>query len=215
MVDTLFADVSEHQAPVDDSYPYGVLSIRVCDGTYRDRNFAHNYNWMRSALTNGALTFGIVYTYARPNWQENADTVRSMIEQAGGLHPRVCLMVDVESGGNPDGDGSAWINPLYRSLAQYAGSSARVIGYANPHDFQRIWRTRPPGLRVIAAGYGTNPRLPGQVAHQYTDGGGHGGGLPEGAPPFGNCDMNSADGLTAEQFAWACGIATDGAASRQ
>jgi hypothetical protein len=45
------------------------------------------------------------------------------------------------------------------------------------------------------------------VAHQYTDGQGYGGGLPEGASPFGRCDMNSADGLTAEEFARACGIA--------
>ena len=52
-----------------------------------------------------------------------------------------------------------------------------------------------------------NPPYPGKVAHQYTDGQGYGGGLPEGCPPFGNCDMNSADGLTPQQFASACGIA--------
>lgn len=100
MTDTLFADVSEYQVPVNNSYPYRVLSIRVCDGTYRDRNFAHNYRWMRSAFDSGRLTFGIVYTYARPNWWANANTVRSMIDAAGGLHPRVALMLDVESGGN-------------------------------------------------------------------------------------------------------------------
>lgn len=44
------------------------------------------------------------------------------------------------------------------------------------------------------------------MAHQYTDGQGYGGGLPEGVPPFGRCDMNSADGLTPQQFAQACGI---------
>jgi hypothetical protein len=213
MVDTLFADVSEYQFPVDDSYPYQVLSIRVCDGTYRDRNFAQNYRWMRTALDNGTLTFGIVYTYARPNWQENVDTVRSMVDEGGGLHPRVALMIDAESGGNPRGDGSAWLNALHAGLAEYAGSSARVIGYANSRDFQRMWRTRPAGLRVIVAAYGTNPEVPGKVAHQYTDGTGFGGGLPEGAPPFGNCDMNSADGLTPGQFAAACGITTDGAVS--
>lgn len=52
------------------------------------------------------------------------------------------------------------------------------------------------------------PDYPGKVAHQYTDGNGHGGGLPDGAPPFGNCDMNSADGLDSNQFAVACGITT-------
>lgn len=121
MPDTLFADVSEYQVPVDDSYPYRVLSIRVSDGTYRDHNFARNYAWMRGALDSRRLEFGIVYTYVRPNWLANANTVRAMIDAEGGLHRRVALMLDVESGGNPPGDGSAWINQLYWNLADYAG----------------------------------------------------------------------------------------------
>lgn len=168
MTDTLFADVSEYQVPVNNSYPYRVLSIRVCDGTYRDRNFAHNYRWMRSAFDSGRLTFGIVYTYARPNWWANANTVRSMID------------------------------------------AVRIIGYANAYDFFNMWRVRPAGLRVIGAGYGSNPNLPGQVAHQYTDGSGYSPNLPQGAPPFGRCDMNSANGLTPQQFAAACGVTTTG-----
>ena len=38
------------------------------------------------------------------------------------------LMLDVESGGNPAGDGSSWINGLYWDLADYAGSSVRISG---------------------------------------------------------------------------------------
>ncbi|MEZ0365519.1 hypothetical protein ACAG26_17695 [Mycobacterium sp. pUA109] len=207
MVNTLFADVSEYQVPVDDSYPYQVLSIRVCDGTYQDHNFARNYAWMRTALDSGRLTFGIVYTYVRPNWQANANTVQSMLNANGGLHPRVALMLDVESGGNPAGDGSAWINDLYWNLAGYAGAPARIIGYGNLYDLNSMWRSKPAGLRLIIAAYGSNPPYPGKVAHQYTDGTGYGGGLPEGCPPFGRCDMNSADGLSPTQFAAACGIA--------
>lgn len=210
MTDTLFADVSEYQVPVNDSYPYQVLSIRACDGTYQDHNFVSNYAWLRGALDSGRMTFGIVYTYVRPNWQANANTVRAMIDGQGGLHPRVALMLDVESGGNPPGDGSSWIDDLYWNLADYAGNPSRVIGYANSYDFFNMWRTRPPGLRVIGAGYGSNPQLPGQVAHQYTDGQGYSPNLPQGAPPFGPCDMNSADGLTPQQFAAACGITTTG-----
>ncbi|MCU1676127.1 MAG: hypothetical protein JWM93_885 [Frankiales bacterium] len=207
MENTFFADVSEFQAPVDDRYPHPVLSIRVSDGTYRDHKFVQNYAWMRAALDSGKLAFGIVYTYVRPNWQGNASTVRAMIDGAGGLHPRVALMLDVESGGNPPGDGSAWINALYQDLAAYAGNPARIIGYANAGDFNGMWRTRPAGLRVIGAGYGSNPNLPGQVAHQYTDGqAGASQGLPMGAPPFGNCDMNVADNLSPNAFAAACGI---------
>jgi hypothetical protein len=210
MTDTVFADVSEFQVPVDDSYPYQVLSIRVCDGTYRDHNFAANYAWMRRALDSGRMTFGIVYTHVRRNWLANANTVRSTIDAGGGLHPRVALMLDVESGGNPPGDGSGWINSLYWNLANHALSPTRIIGYANAYDFSTMWRTRPDGLRVIAAGYGSDPNLPRQVAHQYTDGTGHSPHLPQGCPPFGSCDMNSADGLTPEEFAAACGIATSG-----
>jgi hypothetical protein len=61
---------------------------------------------MRKALESGKLVFGIVYTYARPNWQDNANTVRIHDRRQRGLHPRVTLMLDVEQGGNPRGDGS-------------------------------------------------------------------------------------------------------------
>lgn len=88
--------------------------------------------------------------------------------------------------------------------------SVRIIGYANAYDFFNMWRVRPAGLRVIGAGYGSNPNLPGQVAHQYTDGSGYSPNLPQGAPPFGRCDMNSANGLTPQQFAAACGVTTTG-----
>jgi hypothetical protein len=133
-----------------------------------------------------------------------------MIDAGGGLHPRVPLMLDVEAGGNPPGDGSSWINGLYCNLADYAGDPTWIIGYANAYDFANIWRTRPAGLRVIAAGYGSNPNRPGQVAHQYTDGTGFSPPTcRRGCPPFGNCDMSSADGLTPQEFA-ACGIATNG-----
>lgn len=206
-VDTLFADVSEFQSAVDDSYPYEVLSIRVCDGTYQDHKFAQNYAWMRKALDSGKLKFGIVYTYVRPSdWAANGQTVMAMIDANGGLHPRVALMLDVESGGNPGGDQSGPINNLFNLLAEYAGSPARVIGYGNVSDLNSLWPNKPQGIRLIIAGYGANPDYPGKVAHQYTDGNGYGGGLPEGASPFGNCDMNSADGLSADDFAAACGI---------
>lgn len=207
VTDTLFCDVSEFQRVVDDSYPYQVLSIRVCDGTHQDANFAANYAWMVNALNSGKLKFGIVYTYVRPAaWASNASTAMSMIDANGGLHPRVALMLDVESGGNPGGDQSGPINNIYNLFAEYAGSPQRIIGYGNVSDLNTCWPNKPAGIRLIVASYGANPDYPGKVAHQYTDGSGFGGGLPEGASPFGNCDMNSADGLDADAFAAACGI---------
>lgn len=207
--DTLFSDISEFQSPVNNSYTdagYRVLSLRSNDGTYRDHNFVANYQWCVQACNDGRLTFFCVYAYWRPNWQNTMQTMIDMVTSSGGPHPRMCVMIDVESGGNPGGDQSDGINRMYWGLADWLGNPARVIGYANRSDFNSMWITRPPGLRMIGAGYGSNPNLPGQVAHQYTDGQGYGGGLPEGAPPFGNCDMNSADGLSVDALAAAVGL---------
>lgn len=207
MTDALFADVSYFQAPVDDSYPHGIFSFRSNDGTFRDANFGHNYRWSAKQADTGQLACFIVYFYWRPNWEQTVDIHREMVEAAGGPHPKMIAMIDVESGGNPGGDQSAGINGAYWDLAEWLGDPKRVIGYANTGDFNSMWRVRPDGLRIIGAGYGRNPDLPGQIAHQYTDGQGFGGGLPEGCPPFGNCDMNSANGMTPQEFAAACGIA--------
>ena len=209
VTDTLFADVSEFQPPVDDLYlaaGYRVLSIRSNDGTYRDHKFSHNYPWCVQATNDGRLNFFMVYAYWRPNWLETVNTMKEMITQAGGPHPKMVAMIDVESGGNPNYDQSDAINKMYWNLVDWLGDPKRVIGYANRADFDALWPTRPDGLRMIGAGYGRNPNIPGQIAHQYTDGNGYGGGLPEGVPPFRNCDMNSANGLSVEDFAQLLGV---------
>ena len=204
MADTLYADVSEWQVGVDHSYPYPVLCIRSNDGTYRDHRWRHNYDWCRRNADAGRLTFFIAYFVWRPNWQQ---TVETFAGQVGTPHPQMVVMLDVESwGGQIRGDRSTEINAARREVGEFVGSTARVIGYGNVGDLDRLWPRKPPGLRLVIAAYGHNPVYPGKVAHQYTDGSGYGGGLPEGAPPFGNCDMNSADGLTPVEFAQACGV---------
>gem|GEM_PF-2557442 len=206
MVDTLYADVSEWQGGVDDSYPYRVLCIRSNDGTYRDHRWSHNYDWCRRNTDSGRLTFFIAYFVWRPNWEQTVDTFKAMV---GTPHPRMAAMLDVESwGGQIRGDRSLAINATYEAVGEYLGSTRKVIGYGNVGDLNNLWPHKPPGIRLVVAAYGHNPPYPGKVAHQYTDGSGYGGGLPEGAPPFGRCDMNSADGLSPEQFANACGIET-------
>ena len=208
MADTFYADVSEFQCPVDDSYPDPVISIRSNDGTYQDHNFAQNYRWCVNAANSGKITGFIVYAYWRPNWQETAQTMIDMVNAQGGPHPKMAAMIDVESGGNPGGDQSDGINGMYDMLARWLGNPARVCGYANSGDFFSMWQTRPANLRMHGAGYGSNPNLPGQIAHQYTDGVyGASQGLKMGDPPFGNCDMNVADGLTPDQWAQALGLA--------
>lgn len=203
--DTLFADVSYFQAPVDDTYPYQVLSIRSNDGTFQDPNFAHNYQWCAAAADASQLAFFIVYYYWRPGGT-GAATHMQMVAAAGGPHPKMVTMIDLESGGNPSGDQSGLVNIEYGQLAGWLGDELRVIGYANAYDFSTMWPSRPHELRVIGAGYPTDPHLPGEIAHQYTDGNGYGAPLPQGCPPFGDCDMNSADGLSPQDFAAACGI---------
>lgn len=232
-MDSFFADVSEWQRTVDDTYPYPIFSFRSNDGTYRDRNFVENYRWACAAADAGRLACFVVYFYWRPDWAATVGTQVDMVLAQGAPHPKMISMIDVESGGNPGGDQSDGINKSYWALAGWLGNLRRVIGYANGNDFNNMWPTRPNGLRMIGAGYGSNPNLPGQIAHQYTNGvyssnakaqlHNHttpgleraislslGTALPLGASPFGNCDMNSADGLTPQQFAAACGISTGG-----
>ena len=204
VADTFYADVSEWQVGVDDSYPYRVLCIRSNDGTYRDREWINNYGWCLRNADSGRLTFFIVYFVWRPNWQQTVGTFK---DQVRAPHPKMSVMLDVESwDGQIRGDRSAGINATYEAVGAFVGSTAKVIGYGNVGDLNNLWPQKPPDLRLVISAYGHNPPYPGKVAHQYTDGQGYGGGLPEGAPPFGRCDMNSADGLTAEQFASACGI---------
>jgi hypothetical protein len=123
-------------------------------------------------------------------------------------------MIDVETdnGNNPTWDVSDQLNAEYTALGQWLGNPLRVIGYANTGDFETMWKSPPPGLRMVGAGYGEQTNLPGQIAHQYTNGTGYGAaaGLPDGAPPFGACDMNSADGLSSVAFAEACGLTIAG-----
>lgn len=202
--DSLFADVSYFQAPVDDSYPYRVLSIRSNDGTFRDANFAHNYQWCVNACDSGRLAFFIVYYYWRPGYTG----IITHMNMVGTPHPKMVTMIDLESGGNPSGSQMGELDDEYNQLAAWLGNPLRVISYANSSDYYNMWPGDPSGLRWVGAGYPTNPNLPNQIAHQYTDGVIDAGGLPMGAPPFGNCDMNSADGLTPEQFAAACGVGT-------
>jgi hypothetical protein len=209
VTDTLFADVSEFQSPVTDAYlqaGYQVLSIRSNDGTYQDHKFAANYQWCVNAVEAGQLKFFMVYYYWRPGGT-GCNTHMQMVNAQGGPHPKMVSMIDVESGGNGSGDVSGQLNSEYAQLGQWLGDQNRVIGYANTGDYYAMWPSPPAGLKIIAAGYGANPRLTNQIAHQYTDGNGFGGGaLPEGAPPWSNCDMNSADGLSVDAFANLLGV---------
>jgi hypothetical protein len=203
MPDVLWSDVSEWQVPVDDSYPFEVLAIRSNDGTYRDKDFAANYAWAKRALASGQLRALIIYMVYRPNWQDTLATTKAMVGTPG---PQVAFMIDVESwGGQIKGDQSADVNALFRGLATWVGNPARVIGYGNVGDLNALWPTKPPGIRFIVAGYGSNPDYPGKLGHQFSN------GVIDAIPvaPFGAADLNSADGFDIDHFCAAIGIEGD------
>lgn len=184
-------DVSEFQPPVTDAYPHRWLILRCCDGSYVDRNLAHNLAWAVYARKTGKLDGFTVYVVYEPG-QNNA----ILANLDGARVPADCtIMIDVESwGGKIHGNHSGEINALARSLAKRQGSPARVWGYANRGDYAAIWPTRPKWLGLVVASYGgSRPDSPGPgplVGWQYTDGQYTVPGLPNSSPPFGRCDHN-------------------------
>jgi hypothetical protein len=190
MVDTLWADISSWQSVVDDTYPYRVLAIRSNDGTYRDPDFAANYRWSVNAMNTGRLDFLIIYMVYRPNWLDTVTTCRQMV---GIPDRRTVFMIDVESwAGQIVGDQSSSINSLVDNLAAWVGDRRRVIGYGNVSDLDTLWPSKPAGLNLVVAAYGSNPGYPSKIAHQFTN------GIVDKVwiPPFGYVDDNSADGLS-------------------
>jgi len=103
----------------------------------------------------------------RPNWQQTVDTFKDLV---GTPHPKMAVMLDVESwGGQIRGDRSGGINAAYDAVGVFIGSTAKVIGYGNEGDLNNVWQNEPTGLRLVVAAYGHNPRYPEKVAHQHTD----------------------------------------------
>lgn len=196
MSDTLFADVSEFQIPVDDRYPYRFISIRANDGDHRDAHLAHNLDWCRRAADSGRITGFIVYVVWEANWAETVNTLQASV---GTPHPRMAVMIDVESwDGRYTTDCSAGINAAREAVICWLGGNRkRVIGYGNAGDLRRLWPDRGD-CRVVLADYGHNPDFPGKIAHQFAS--------DFATAPFGRCDINSADGFSPEEFAAALGL---------
>lgn len=192
-----WADVSYFQPIVTDEYPHPVLAIRANDGTYEDPAFEHNYEWAQRALADSRLDIIIVYCVYRPNWEQTANTLMSMVG-----HPidQLVVMIDVESwNGQIKGNHSANINNMHRKLSDWLGNPRRVIGYGNKGDLDALWPNKPPGVALVVASYGgTTPTYPGMVAHQYGDN--------IACNPFGPCDANRADQHTIQTLLTTFGI---------
>jgi hypothetical protein len=193
---TLFADISNFQVPVDDRYPYRFLSMRSNDGTYYDYNFKKNLAWAKAACDAGKLDGFIVYFVWESNWQQTVNTFKSAV---GTPHPKMAAMIDIEGwSGRYTSDQSVGINASRESVISFLGGNRlRCIGYANKGDFDTLWPSRNDA-NVIIANYSYNPTFTNKVAHQFSS--------SFYVPPFGNCDINSADGVTSTQFAAQLGI---------
>jgi len=184
VTDTLWSDVSEFQVAVNDAYPYGFLSFRSNDGGYYDHRFTANMAWARSRLASGRLWGYMVYYFYRPG-VNGAAVLRQRI---GTPDPQMAVMIDVESdAGRIHGDQSAQINAEHAQLAAWLGDPRRVTGYGNTGDLDSLWPSKPAGIRLVIAAYGSNPAYPGKYAHQFSS--------SYDTPPFGPSDINSADGM--------------------
>jgi hypothetical protein len=191
MADALWADVSVWQKPVNDSYPHPLFAFRSNDGAgYRDPNFGANRTWADGAVASGKLVGYIVYYVYRPG-SNSVGTLQAMV---GNPSPHMAVMMDIENwGGQIRGNQSTGINADHDRLAQWLGNPARVVGYGNVGDLNNLWPQKPLGVRLVVASYGANPGYPGKFAHQYADN--------YNSPPFGPCDINSADGMAPNDVA--------------
>lgn len=199
MTDTQWVDISKYNPLVDDVYPYRWIAIRSNDGTLDDTHFQQNLAWCKHAISTGKLDGFIVYVVYETNV---AQTLANLIQNVGTPHPKMAVMIDVESwGGRITGNQTAGIEQLRKGIAAWLGGNAkRVIVYGNVGDLKSLYPGKPAGVRVVVADYSSNPSYPDKLAHQYAD------NFP--VAPFGPCDINSADGLTSSQVADALGLAS-------
>jgi hypothetical protein len=82
-------------------------------------------------------------------------------------------------------------------ISWLGGNRKRVIGYGNAGDLNSLWPSRGDA-KLILANYSANPDFPAKIGHQFADN--------YNVPPFGPCDINSADGLNPSQLAEALGL---------
>jgi hypothetical protein len=209
MTDTLWADVSYYQQVVNDTYPYAIFAFRSNDGTFVDPNFAANLVWAKEAVSTGKIKGFIVYFVIRFPTDGSLNTLKNLV---GTPHPKMAVMIDVESWkGSIVGDHSAeinsarenlinWLNgarPRFRRFFYRGRDRKRVIGYGNVGDLESLWPVSRDANLIVAA-YGSNPSYPRRLAHQFSS--------AYFVPPFGNCDINSADGYTAQNTVKALGL---------
>lgn len=189
VTDTVYADVSSWQAPLDDSYPYPMVAFRDDFGAGIDTDAHANWTWASQSKRIQAV---IAYVVFKPG--QGRAIFGRVTASLGPAHPKLAVMIDMESGAEFAGPGnhSAEANELAELLAGWLGDRRRVLGYANHGDWASCWPSAPSWMKRVTADYGTTD--PGSWGWQY-----YGGvadnpspaGLPRSCPPFGsNVDLN-------------------------
>jgi hypothetical protein len=131
----------------------------------------------------------MVYYFFRPG----VNGAHVLMSRCGAPDERMTVMIDVESaGGQVHGDQSSQVNSEHGQLAKWLGDPRRVVGYGNVTDLNALWPSKPKGMKLVVAAYGSNPPYPGKYAHQFTD--------HANTAPFGPSDLNSADGMSANDL---------------
>lgn len=223
MADTLFADISYYQRAVNDEYPFRFITFRSNDGDFDDPNFDLNLEWSAKATKRRLhrkrrlVGFG-TYFVLRDDLEGSLATLEANL--AGkrkwftrDRFNRLVVVIDVESwSGEMGGDHSAEIRNARERIIRilndrrlkprrkrhYERDRKRVVAYGNIGDLSSMAPNIGDAIIFLAA-YGSNPDYPNKLAHQFADN--------YNTPPFGLCDINSADGYSPEEFAIALGIA--------
>jgi hypothetical protein len=192
-MDTVAADTSYYQVPLDRSYPHKWWMGRISDGSWIDPLFQANYATAKAMVAESRLAGFTFYVVFRPGQAvATADAVRAALK--GAPHPKLSLELDLESwDGQITGNHSTEIIQLRAMLASVlANNLARVGRYGNRGDLSMLQPSPPPGIVTRVAAY-TSQRIPGYPAQQYTDGSDRWpvpAGLPRSSQPFGRCDHN-------------------------
>lgn len=213
--DTLYVDSSYYNAAQNLAvYPYWDWCARSNDGTFDDpvyramlaigKHGLDVFGTVESPNAQGLAMFGTYVVY-RPNWQ---DAVHHLETNNGTPHPRQWFMVDLESwGGAIRGNQSGPFHDMCYAVAEWIAGALkistsqaikRVHGYANAGDRAALAPTWPSGVSYVLANY-SGISGPAHLIHQFSS--------SYSVAPFGNVDINSADGYTVEQLATARGIA--------
>lgn len=209
MRSTHWLDVSEHNGgPLTAAVTKwalwsGWLSFRVCDGTYIDHQAKANLGFCSSLRSLLGFIAYVVFP-ASASEVGPAQVLLAFQSVVTGNHPRMVVMVDVESwSGHVTGDRSAAVAQLRSGLVGYLNGlrpswqrsgllatwyrradRRRVIVYGNGPDLRALV-PELHGAGVLLADYDGPADFPGEVARQYTSTGR--------VPGFtGNVDLNVA-----------------------